>query len=57
MLAAARLPAKKRPDVVDALVVIAAAVHVPALILTSDPEDIRACAATLGRADILVEQI
>lgn len=57
MLAAAKFPAKKRPDVIDALVVIAAAVHVPALILTSDPEDIRAYAATLGRADILVEQI
>ena len=53
MLATARLPAKKRPDAVDALVVVAAALHTPAQIITSDPDDIAAYAATLDHADIL----
>jgi hypothetical protein len=57
MLAEARLPAKKRPDVVDALVVMAAAFHGPAQILTSDPDDISAYAATLDHADILIEPV
>ncbi|WP_236705849.1 MULTISPECIES: hypothetical protein [Frankia] len=57
MLAEARLPTKKRPDVIDALVVIAAALHGPAQILTSDPDDITAYAATLDRADIVAEPI
>jgi hypothetical protein len=57
MLAEAKLPMKKRPDPIDALVVIAAALHGPAQILTSDPDDITAYAATLDRADIIVEQI
>ncbi len=57
MLAEARLPAKKRPDAIDALVVIAAALHGPAQILTSDPDDITAYAATLDHADIAIEQI
>ncbi|CAO5157950.1 PIN domain-containing protein [Frankia sp. AiPs1] len=57
MLAEARLPTKKRPDVIDALVVIAAALHGPAQILTSDPDDIAAYTATLDRADIVVEPI
>jgi hypothetical protein len=57
MLAAATLAAKKRPDAIDALVVIAAALHGPAQILTSDPDDITAYVATLDRADITVEQI
>lgn len=57
MLADARLSAKKRPDVIDALVVIAAALHGPAQILTSDPDDIAAYTATLDRADIIVESI
>ncbi|MCK9875480.1 hypothetical protein MXD59_06765 [Frankia sp. Ag45/Mut15] len=57
MLADARLPTKKRPDVIDALVVIAAALHGPAQILTSDPADIAAYTATLDRADIVVESI
>lgn len=57
MLAAAKLPAKKGPDVIDALVVIAAALHGPAQILTSDPDHITAYAATLDHADIVIEQI
>jgi hypothetical protein len=56
-LAEAKLPPKKGPDVIDALVVIAAALHGPAQILTSDPDDITACAATLDRADIVIERI
>jgi hypothetical protein len=57
MLATATLAAKKRPDAIDALVVIAAALHGPAQILTSDPDGITAYVATLDRADITVEQI
>jgi hypothetical protein len=57
MLGKALLPAKKRPDAVDALVVVTAALHGPAQILTSDPEDIRAYAATLDHADIITEII
>ncbi|SNQ51364.1 conserved hypothetical protein [Frankia canadensis] len=57
MLADARFPAKKRADVIDALVVIVAALHGPAQILTSDPDGIAAYAATLARADIVVEAI
>jgi len=57
MLAAAVLPAKSRPDAIDALVVIAAALHGPAQILTSDSGDLAAYAATLDRADITIEQI
>jgi hypothetical protein len=57
MLGKAALPGKKQPDVVDALVVVAAALHAPAQILTSDPGDIAAYAATLDRADITVERI
>jgi hypothetical protein len=57
MLAEAELSPKKGPDVIDALVVIAAALHGPAQILTSDPDDISAYAATLDHADIVIEQI
>ncbi|EFC79041.1 hypothetical protein [Parafrankia sp. EUN1f] len=57
MLADATLPTKKRPDVIDALVVITAALHAPAQILTSAPDDLTAYTATLDRADILVEPI
>jgi hypothetical protein len=57
MLTNAKLPAKKRPDVVDALVVVAAALHGPALIYTSDPDDISAYAATLEHADIVIEHV
>jgi hypothetical protein len=57
MLGKASLPNKKRPDVVDALVVIAAVLHMPAQILTSDPGDLTAYAATLDRADVTIERI
>jgi hypothetical protein len=57
MLTEARLSAKKRPDVIDALVVITAALHGPAQILTSDPDDITAYAATLNHADIIIEHM
>jgi hypothetical protein len=42
---------------VDALVVVTAALHVPAQILTGDAGDLAACAATLGHADITIERI
>jgi hypothetical protein len=42
---------------VDALVVVTAALHGPAQILTSDPEDIRGYMATLDHADIVTEAI
>jgi hypothetical protein len=48
---------KKHPDAVNALLVVTAALHGPAQILTSDPEDIRACTATLDHADIISETI
>jgi hypothetical protein len=57
MLGMAALPAKKRPDAVDALVVIIAALHGPAQILTSDPDDILAYARTLNQPDIAIETI
>ena len=57
MLGKALLPPKKRPDAVDALVVVTAALHGPAQILTSDPEDVRAYTATLDHADIITETI
>lgn len=57
MLGKAILPAKKRPDAVDALVVVTAALHGPAQILTSDPEDMLAYGATLDHADIEIEKI
>ncbi|HEX8009017.1 MAG TPA: hypothetical protein VF482_21620 [Trebonia sp.] len=57
MLGKAALPAKKRPDAVDALVVVTAALHGPAQILTSDPDDMLAYAGTLDHADIVIERI
>lgn len=57
MLAKALLPGKKRPDAVDALVVVTAALHVPAQILTTDPGDLTAYVATLNHADIRIERI
>ncbi|MFV2175204.1 hypothetical protein ACFHW2_12940 [Actinomadura sp. LOL_016] len=57
MLARAAPPGKKRPDAVDALVVVTAALHVPALIVTSDPGDLAAYAATLDNADLVIERV
>ena len=57
MLAEAKLPAKKQLDAIYALVVVAAALHGPAQILTSDRGDITAYAATLDHADIVIEQV
>lgn len=57
MLGRALPPPKKRPDAVDALVVVTAALHGPAQILTSDPEGIRAYTAALDHADIITESI
>ncbi|MCS0637852.1 hypothetical protein NX801_19730 [Streptomyces sp. LP05-1] len=50
----ADLPSKKRPDVVAALVVLTAVLRHAEVIVTSDPEDLAACAATLGwKADLV----
>jgi hypothetical protein len=57
MLARAVPPGKKRPDAVDALVVVSAALHVPSQILTSDPADLADCTATLDHADIMIVRI
>ncbi|MFC4032798.1 hypothetical protein ACFO3J_15060 [Streptomyces polygonati] len=46
----AALPAKKRPDAVDALVTVIAARHEQAVILTSDPDDLCAYRDALGLA-------
>jgi hypothetical protein len=57
MLGKTALPSRTQPDAIDAMVVVAAAWHAPAEVLTSDPGDIAAYAATLDRADITVERI
>jgi hypothetical protein len=52
MLGKAHLPAKKKPDAVDALVMVAAAWHSPSLVLTSDPDDLLAYRAVLDTHQI-----
>lgn len=54
MLGDAALPAKSRPDVVDALVALTAARNTPASVLTSDPADIGAYLATVPTARVVV---
>ncbi|WP_370075756.1 hypothetical protein [Streptacidiphilus sp. MAP12-16] len=51
-LATAILPAKKRPDVVDALVAITAVRHGSAVVFTSDPDDIGAYLSALNAQDV-----
>lgn len=46
--AVASLPAKKRPDAVDALVAVVAGRHEQAMIVTSDPDDLCAYRDALG---------
>ncbi|KQV24090.1 MULTISPECIES: hypothetical protein [unclassified Kitasatospora] len=57
MLGTVTLPPKKRPDVVDALVVLTAAGRGRAAIVTSDGNDISAYAATLPKAVIDVIRV
>ncbi|MGH3272749.1 MAG: hypothetical protein ACRDNZ_00285 [Streptosporangiaceae bacterium] len=52
MLGKADLPARKKPDAVDALIIAAAAWHGPALILTSDTADLIAYRAVLDTHQI-----
>ena len=52
MLGKAHLPAKKKPDAVDALIMVAAAWHSPALVLTSDPDDLLAYRSALDTQQI-----
>jgi hypothetical protein len=47
-LGTADLPAKKRPDVVDAMVAITAVRHGSAVVFTSDPDDIGAYLSALN---------
>jgi predicted nucleic acid-binding protein len=54
LLGQAELPPKKRPDVVDAIVVVTAARHCTDMIVTSDPFDLAAYAKPLGlRLDLI----
>lgn len=57
MLGKARLPAKKKPDAVDALVMVAAAWHSPSLVLTSDPGDLLAYRAVLDTHQIEIMSV
>lgn len=54
LLGRASLPAKKRPDVVDALVAVTAAEHGDAAVLTSDPRDISGYLDALPGANAVV---
>ncbi|MDD9378962.1 hypothetical protein M8Z33_20320 [Streptomyces sp. ZAF1911] len=56
-LGEAELPAKKRPDAVDAAVALAAAKHGSAVIFTSDPEDITAYLSVLNPPDVHVHAV
>lgn len=47
ILGKAQLPVKKKPDAVDALIMVAAAWHSPSVVLTSDTEDLLAYRAVL----------
>ncbi|WP_234375370.1 hypothetical protein [Streptomyces sp. CB01373] len=53
-LGRAALPAKKRPDAVDAWVALAAARHGSAVIFTTDPADIQAYLTVLAPTDVHV---
>lgn len=53
-LGEAHLPAKKKPDAVDAWVVLTAVKHGSAVIFTSDPEDIEAYLGVLNPDDVHV---
>lgn len=52
ILGKAHLPANKKPDAVDALIMVAAAWHGPSLILTSDPGDFLAYRAVLDTPQV-----
>jgi hypothetical protein len=52
MLGKAHLPPRKKPDAVDALVMVAAAWHSPSLVLTSDPDDLLAYREVLDTRQI-----
>lgn len=52
MLGKAQLPGKKKPDAVDALIMVAAAWHSPSLIVTSDPGDLLAYRTVLDTPQI-----
>ena len=51
---AVSLPAKKRPDAIDALVALFAVRHISAVVFTSDPHDISAYLAAFAAQDVHV---
>jgi hypothetical protein len=57
LLGKARLPPRKKPDAVDALVMVAAAWHSPSLILTSDPEDLLAYREVLDTHQVQIQSV
>jgi hypothetical protein len=57
MLGKAQLPVKKKPDAVDALVMVAAAWHSPSLVLTSDPEGLLAYRAVLDTHQVEIVSV
>lgn len=52
LLGKSHLSPKKKPDAVDALIMVAAAWHSPSLVLTSDPDDLLAYRAALDTHQI-----
>ena len=54
VLGTAELPAKKRPDAVDALVALIAVRHISAVVFTSDPADVSAYLAAFAAQDVHV---
>jgi hypothetical protein len=57
MLGKAHLPPRRKPDAVDALIMVAAAWHSPSLVLTGDPEDLRAYRAVLDTHQIEIMSV
>lgn len=56
-LGEAQLPARKKPDAVDAWVALSAVKHGSAVIFTSDPEGIEAYLSVLNPSDVHVESV
>lgn len=56
-LGSAALPAKKRPDTVDALVALTAVRHGSATVFTSDPDDLSAYLEALDARDVHIRPV
>ena len=57
LMGKARLPPRKKPDAVDAMIMVAAAWQSPSLILTSDPEDLLAYREVLDTHQIQIRSV